>query len=167
MQEKPPDLESLIRALIEKGARVVLVGGYAMIAHGANTETRDVDFAFAREKQTVRAIVEALAPFRPFPREFPAGLPFVWDELSVSTSTLMTLQTTAGKIDLLGETPGVETFEELYRSADTINLYGFQVKVACMEHLIAMKRAAGRQKDLDHLQNLENLRREKLGLDDH
>ena len=157
MQEKPPDLESLIRALAETGARVVLIGGYAMIAHGANTETRDVDFAFARDKHNIRAIVDALAPFKPVPREFPPGVPFIWDEQSVWNSSLLTLQTTLGKIDLLGETPGVNSFEDLYSDAPTIRLYGFDVRVASLDHLRLMKQAAGRDKDLNHLKIIENL----------
>ncbi len=157
MQEKPPDLESLIRALAESRAKVVLIGGYAMIAHGANTETRDVDFAFGRDRHNIRAIVDALAPFKPVPREFPPGVPFIWDEQSVWNSSLLTLQTTLGKIDLLGETPGISSFEDLYADAPTIRLYGFDVRVASIDHLRAMKQAAGRDKDLDHLKMIDGL----------
>jgi predicted nucleotidyltransferase len=157
VQEKPPDFEILVRALIEAEARVVLIGGFAMMAHGSNTDTRDVDFAFARDKQTVHALKVALDPYKPRPRDFPLDLPFLWDEQSIWVSTLLTLQTTVGKIDLLAEIEGVGSFDELDRGALVVPMFGLPVKVASLQHLVAMKLAAGRPKDLIHSEELKRL----------
>ncbi len=46
---------------------------------------------------------------------------------------------------------GTEGFEDLIRSAETIDAFGVRVLVASLRDLIRSKEAAGREKDLRHL----------------
>ena len=69
----------------------------------------------------------------------------------------MNLETDAGSVDLVGEPDGVASFEDLWEGATLMDRQGIQVRVASVEALIAMKRAAGRPKDYGHLLELERL----------
>jgi len=153
--EKLPDFTTVLKALRESGAQVVLIGGVAMNAHGTDTATFDIDFAFARTRQTERAIAQALGRFHPRPKGFPEGLPFVWDETTVHNMTTLTLATAEGDVDFLAEPDGAPPFTELAARALEVEVFGERVLVASIDDLIAMKRAAGRPKDLLHIMHLE------------
>ena len=157
------DFQRIIAALDASGLRFVIIGGIAMRLQGAAHITDDIDFAFARDPQSLTSLVRALAPFHPRLRGAPAGLPFFWDLRTLQTSINMTLETDAGEVDLVGEPDGVASFEDLWESATVIDRQGVQVRVASVEALIAMKRAAGRPKDYSHLLELERLRKVNAG----
>jgi predicted nucleotidyltransferase len=57
-----------------------------------------------------------------------------------------------------GNVPGVDSFQGLWERSSEKVLFGVPVRVASLEDLIAMKRAAGRAKDQPHLLELERLR---------
>jgi predicted nucleotidyltransferase len=48
-------------------------------------------------------------------------------------------------------------FEQLWQSADEMVIGGTPVRIASVEHLVAMKRAAGRPQDLRDVAELELL----------
>ena len=50
-QVRPPtldDLRKICRSLEEQGARYVLIGGFAMILHGGERTTKDIDLLVPR-----------------------------------------------------------------------------------------------------------------------
>jgi len=157
------DFQRIIAALGASGLRFVIIGGIAMRLQGASHNTDDIDFAFARDPQNLEALVRALAPFHPRLRGAPAGLPFFWDLRTLQTSIKMMLETDAGEVDLVGEPDGVASFEDLWESATTMDRQGVQVRVASVDALITMKRAASRPKDYGHLLELERLRKVNAG----
>ncbi len=55
---------------------------------------------------------------------------------------------------ILAEPKGVDNFEGLWARADTMEMFGLAVRVASIEDLIAMKRAANRPKDQVHILEL-------------
>ena len=73
--------------------------------------------------------------------------------------TNMTLDTEAAPVDLLAEIPGIESFEALWNRSVETDIYGVMVRVASLDDLIAMKRAANRPKDQSHLYELEAIKR--------
>ena len=102
-------------------------------------------------------LVSALAPFHPRPRGFPKDLPFVWDEATLRNSTVFTLQTDLGEIDLLAEVAGLGTFAEVRAESVAVEAFGRPVISLSLAGLIRAKRAAGREKDLSALPELESL----------
>lgn len=61
---RTPQIEDLIRicrALNERGARYVLIGGFAVIAHGAGRTTKDIDFLVDTSTDNVSRIKSALS----------------------------------------------------------------------------------------------------------
>jgi len=71
------------------------------------------------------------------------------------------LATDLGAIDLLGDITGGGTYEDLLPHSITISLYGLSCRCLGLEHLIHVKRAAGRPRDLDAVAELEILLEER------
>jgi hypothetical protein len=70
-------------------------------------------------------------------------------------SRILTLSTVDGDIDLLVEPSCCPPYEILKANADRIEVEELPVLVASVDDLIAMKRAAGRPRDLIDLEALE------------
>jgi predicted nucleotidyltransferase len=159
VQEPPLDVKRILTALEESGVRFVLVGGLAVIIHGSDRSTLDMDIVYDRRDQNVSALVDAVRALKPLLRTKDGGVPFLWDAKTVKNGCHFTLLTDAGPLDLLGDAQGVTDFDALWEHAEEAELYGLPVRVASIEDLIAMKRAAGRSKDLLHIQELEALKK--------
>ncbi|HEX4668268.1 MAG TPA: hypothetical protein VH207_16890, partial [Chthoniobacterales bacterium] len=74
------DFPLVLRTLAEAKIEFIAVGAIAAIAEGVILTTDDLDVVYARSPENLRRIVAALAPFKPYLREAPPGLPFRWDE---------------------------------------------------------------------------------------
>ncbi|MBX7131420.1 MAG: hypothetical protein K1X67_01965 [Fimbriimonadaceae bacterium] len=153
------EVRQLVEAIAGSGADVVSIGGVAVILIGGEHYTKDVDFAFSRKRESLKKIVEALAPYHPKPVDWPEGVPFVWDDQTLQGMTTITLDTDIGRIDFLAEPDGAPPYDDLRSRAIPFDLEGVTIYVACIEDLIAMKRAAGRPKDLAHIAELETIQR--------
>ena len=149
----------MIRALAN--VRFIVVGGVAAIAHGATRLTQDFDVVYARDTENLRALATALSPHAPYLRGAPPGLPFVFDERTLSQGLNFTLETALGDVDLLGEIVGGGGYDALEPHSIELELYGVRCKCLDLPTLIHVKRAAGRPKDLDAVAELEEILRER------
>jgi hypothetical protein len=156
-----PDLLGFIRVLSTAGVEYIIVGGVAGNLHGALRTTLDLDVVYSRAPRNIEKLVAALAPYQPYLRGAPAGLPFVFDQATVERGLNFTLVTTLGDLDLLGEVTGGGHFENLKRDAEAIDIEGLSCWVVSLPTLIALKRAAGRGKDREALAELEALLEER------
>jgi len=57
---EPDDLVRVCRSLNSHGAKYVLIGGFAVIAHGATRFTKDIDFLVDDTPDNVRLVTKAL-----------------------------------------------------------------------------------------------------------
>lgn len=158
LEQRERTFRAVLEALARSGARVVLIGGLAMRAHGSAYLTEDIDFCYSRARENLSMVAAALAPFRPSLRGAPEGLPFHWDERTIRHGCNFTLNVAGVGIDLLGDAAGITSFEDLWQRGMDVELYGLKSRVASLDDLIAMKRAANRLKDQSHLLELERLR---------
>jgi hypothetical protein len=156
-----PDLLGFVRVLSGAGVEYIIVGGVAAGIHGALRTTVDLDVVYRRTPDNIDRLTAALAPYRPYLRGAPAGLPFHFDRDTVLRGLNFTLTTTLGALDLLGEVTGGGSFDDLMASAETVTLEGFACRVVSLPTLIALKRAAGRGKDREALAELELLLEER------
>jgi hypothetical protein len=156
-----PDLLGFVRVLSGAGVEYIIVGGVAAGIHGALRTTLDLDVVYRRTPDNIDRLTSALAPYRPYLRGAPAGLPFRFDRDTVLRGLNFTLTTTLGELDLLGEVTGGGAFDDLIASAETVTLEGFGCRVVSLPTLIALKRAAGRGKDREALAELELLLEER------
>ena len=58
---EPEDVSKLCRALNEAGAKYVLIGGFAVMAYGADRYTKDIDLLIDDSPDNVRRVKQALA----------------------------------------------------------------------------------------------------------
>jgi hypothetical protein len=155
------DLAALVRVLSGAGVEYVIVGGIAGNLHGAARTTLDLDIVYARSAENVARLVRALAPYAPYLRGAPAGLPFRLDEETISRGLNFTLTTSIGDLDLLGEITGGGGYERVKAQAQIMTLEGFECRVVNLPALIALKRAAGRGSDRSPKASRRRLRRRR------
>jgi hypothetical protein len=151
------DFRGLLTALVDGGVEFILVGGAAATAHGSTRLTQDVDVVYSRTQANLARLTTALAPYQPYLRGAPRGLPFSWDEQTLRRGLNFTLTTTLGDIDVLGEIVGGGGFDDLRPHAIELTLFGVPVLCLGLEKLIEVKRAAGRPKDLEAIAELEEI----------
>jgi predicted nucleotidyltransferase len=154
------DFRALLATLVGHGVEFIVVGGVAATVHGASRLTRDVDVVYARSDANLDRVVAALAPYRPYLRDVPPGLPFRLDRDTLRRGLNFTLTTDLGAIDLLGEIVGGGGYEALLPHAVAIEAYGLSMRCLGLEKLIEVKRAAGRPRDLEAVAELEAIREE-------
>jgi len=155
------DFGALLRPLSQGGVRFIVVGGIAAAAHGAARATYDLDIVYARDTENLRRLVEVLGPLSPYLRGAPPGLPFRFDEATLQRGLNFTLTTTAGSLDLLGEIAGNGTYDTLLPDSAPAHAFGVTCQYLSLPRLIAVKRAAGRPKDLEAIAELEALLEER------
>jgi hypothetical protein len=150
----------LVRALGAAHVRYILIGGYAAQIRGSGVLTGDLDICYARDKQNLEALAAALRGLEAALRGAPPGLPFKLDGRTLANGDSFTFTTVSGDLDVLGTPSGTEGYDDLARSATQHEIEGVRIAVASIDDLIRMKRAAGRVKDLLHLEQLGALRDE-------
>ena len=94
---------------------------------------------------------------RPGLRHLPPDLPFVRDETTLRNGSVFTLATDLGSIDLLAEVTGIGDYSEVRASSIEVDAFDRRVWTLDLPGLIRAKRAAGREKDLRLLPELESL----------
>lgn len=157
------DLPSLLKALAGAGVEFIVVGGAAATAHGSSRLTADLDVVYRRNRENIGKLAAALAPFNPYLRGAPSGLPFRWDEKTIARGLNFTLATTLGDLDLLGEIAGGGDFEDLVAHSITLHVFGIDCYCLSLRQLIQAKRASARPKDLDTIAELEAILEEQQG----
>ncbi len=153
------DPAAILRQLNEHHVDYVLIGGLALIAHGAAYITKDLDICYGRNEENFAALVNALSAFHPYLRGVPPGLPFRLDVPTMRAGLNFTLTTDLGDIDLLGEVSGVGGYEQALEKSIEKRVQDLPVRVLSIDGLIAAKKAAARPRDLDHLRTLEELKK--------
>ncbi len=151
------DFQKIIVALSQAGVDFVIVGGLAATAHGSSRLTQDIDVVYSRAADNIDRLVRSLAPFEPYLRGVPVGLPFEWSGATIERGLNFTLTTTIGDIDLLGEITGGGRYEDLLSHSQEMEFFGRRCKCLDLPTLVRVKRAAGRPKDLEVIAELEAL----------
>jgi len=148
----------LLTALVAHGVDFVAVGGIAMIAHGSPRLTQDLDICYAGDDANLDVLGAALIELGATLRGIDDDVPFIPDGRALRRTTILTLATREGPIDLLPRPSGAPPYHELRQRATRFDLDGVGVLVASLDDLEAMKRAAGRPKDQIDLEEIETIR---------
>lgn len=154
--------DELIAALADAGVEYILIGGFAVGAHGFPRATNDLDIVpspdrsnLARLARVLRDVDARLDRAGDFDRtEFPFD-PLDPEQLAQGGNFV--LFTRLGRLDIMQWVPGVpadQAFDHLDRAAVDTSLGGRRLRVCSRADLIEMKRAAGRPQDLVDLQAL-------------
>ncbi len=154
-------LRELLERLTKGGVDFVVIGGVAVIMQASPRFTKDLDICFSPERENLERLAAVLTEVGAKLRGVDEDLPFVPDARTLRQTQILTLTTADGGLDLLVEPDGAPSYPALRRRADEIDLEGIVVRVASIDDLIAMKRAAGRPQDLVDLESLEITRRRR------
>jgi predicted nucleotidyltransferase len=151
--------DELLRRLSESGAEFIVIGGLALGARGVVRATKDVDVVVAPDPANLKLVAEVAvaAGGRVQRGEALLGTPFaIAAELASGEQTA--IETDLGRLDVVQGLEGVPSYEELRSRAGEAEVLGVSVAVCSVEHLRAMKRAAGRTRDLADLEDLDAAR---------
>jgi hypothetical protein len=158
MKEEAPRLLDALHVLARHRVRFILIGGYAAIARGSPLLTGDVDVCYARDDENLERLAAALRELKATLRGAPPDLPFQLDAKALKEGDHFTFSTTVGALDCIGTPAGTRGFGDLDKDATDIEVDGLTVRVASLDDLIRMKRAAGRPKDQVGLEWLRAVR---------
>ena len=145
----------LLAVLVAHGVDFVVVGGMAAVFHGSSRITQDLDITYSTEPANLQVLGGALIGVDAKLFTVEEDLPFVPDARTLSQTEILTLATRLGKLDLLRAPAGAPSYSDLRSRAELVTLGEYAIRVAQTADLIAMKRAAGRAKDLADIEELE------------
>jgi len=142
----PTDFRAFLRLLAEHGVEYLVVGGYAVSFHGYPRTTGDLDVWVHRAPANARRLVEALGAFG-------FDVPELTPELFLEPDRIVRMGHPPLRIEVLTTIDGVD-FETCYSTRREATLDGVLVSLIDLEGLKQNKRASGRTKDLNDLENL-------------
>lgn len=142
------DFRDFLSAFNKYNVRYILVGGFSVILHGYSRTTGDMDVWVEQTPENYKNIVKAFQDF---------GMPVfdmteenffhhpVWD--------VYTFGNPPAAIDILMKVKGLE-FGECYEKAVLFEDEGLKIRTLHLNSLIEAKKASGRPKDIDDINNL-------------
>ena len=143
------DFRDLLQALLQTGARFLVVGAHAMAVHGVPRATGDLDVWIDLDPANAERVWQALVRF---------GAPVDGLELSrkdfETPGMVVQIGLPPRRIDFLTEVSGL-SFEEAWQNRTTHPVGTLAVPFLSRQDLVRNKRAGGRPKDLADLDTLE------------
>lgn len=143
------DFAAALRDLNGAGIRYVIVGGLAVIRHGAVRATKDVDAAVAMDGDN-QARLERLV--EGWHATNPDGTPLRVAKLAAGG--MLALRTPHCFVDILSEQLLPAPFDDVLARADVKRIDGVEAPICSLTDLVAMKRSTGRSTDLLDLERL-------------
>ena len=134
------DYRDMLHALSDEKVRFLLVGAYALAAHGYPRATMDIDIWVMPSPQNADAVLRAL-------RRFGATLHNLTKEDLQKDGTIFQIGVAPRRIDIITAASGLQ-FEETYGRSLSVNIEGIEVHIPSIDDLIRNKKALGRTKDL-------------------
>jgi hypothetical protein len=142
----PQDFKEFLKLLNVRKIKYLLIGGYAVGYHGYPRATADMDIWIATEPRNATKLVAAL-------KEFGFNIPDLSAELFLQENQIVRMGVPPLRLEITTSISGV-AFAECYRSRVVDELDGVQVNLISLKHLKINKKASGRYKDLNDLENL-------------
>ena len=132
-----PDYSDLLKLFTENSVNYVVVGAYAMAAHGYVRATGDIDLFVKPTRENAEAVYESLASFG-------APLAGISGEDFTIPGNIYQIGVPPNRIDILTAIDGMK-YEESGRV--TIEVAGLEIPFLDLESLKRYKAASGRAKD--------------------
>jgi len=134
------DVVSLVRALNENEVPYLLIGGYALFAHGYHRATEDIDILVPTGKETAKNLIKALMVL---PDKAAKDLPIEWFKEGEEENIRLA---DAFVVDLMFNACG-ETYKTLLPYAESIEIAeGVTLRTINLEGLLLTKQTV-REKD--------------------
>lgn len=134
------DYKDMLLCLQKHGVDFIIVGAYALAAHGLPRATGDIDILVRPSTINGEKVIHALV-------EFGAPLQGLSASEFATLGNVVQIGVEPCRIDLLTEVDGVD-FDQLWSNKMTITVDDIRVDIISKKDLITNKKAAGRPKDL-------------------
>jgi predicted nucleotidyltransferase len=144
------DYRDMLHVLSDEKVKFLVVGAYALAAHGYPRATMDIDIWVMPSSQNADAVLRAL-------RRFGAPLHDLTKEDLQKKETVFQIGVAPRRIDIITAATGLQ-FDETYERSLVVNIEGIEVHIPSIDDLIRNKRAIGRTRDLADAEALESLR---------
>jgi hypothetical protein len=128
----------------------MLVGGYAIAFHGYPRTTGDMDIWIAFDPENAKKVTKVL-------KDFGCNIEALNDDLFIDPKNIIRLGIPPYRIEIITSVSGIN-FEDSYVGRITKDIDGIEVDFISRKDLITNKKAAGRNKDLDDIENLKKNR---------
>ena len=143
-----PDFRDLLSEFNAHGVEYLVVGAYALAAHGRVRATGDLDIWVRPAPDNAARVRKALAAFGAPVRD-------LTETDLIQPGLVFQIGIAPLRIDILTGIDGVE-FADAWAARITTRFAGHPVAVLSIEHLIRNKRTVGRAQDLADLEWLEH-----------
>ena len=158
-------IPKIVQALTDAKVAFVLVGGFAVQLHGFIRATLDIDLVLAMDDDNLNRFIEVgkqfgLAPVIPAPIDALKNAAQIeqWHKEKGMLAFALREPSIAGSVIDVLVRPDV-SFERLRQDAALMRLFGCDVAIASIDHLIEMKKIANRPKDRLDIEALEKIKR--------
>lgn len=141
-----PDFAEFVECLARHSVRYLVVGGYALAAHGLPRATGDLDVWVMVDPANARNVMQALV-------DFGFGAVGLSEDDFLDANQVVQLGYPPYRIDILTAIDGV-TFEQAWERRITVSGGASELDVIGREDLIANKLASGRPRDRDDVERI-------------
>jgi predicted nucleotidyltransferase len=142
-----PDFKEFVELLTKNKVEYLIVGGYAVGIHGHPRYTGDLDIWLNPTPTNAQLILICL-------KEFGFSSFGLKEDDFIKPGNVVQLGYPPLRIDLLTEIDGV-TFSESFENRKEIEMEGLIVNFIGYNELIKNKKASGRARDIDDIENLK------------
>jgi hypothetical protein len=143
------DYKEMLQCLADEGVKFLLVGAYALAAHGYPRATMDIDLWVMPSPGNAEAVLRAL-------QRFGAPLHGLTSADLQKDDTIFQIGVAPRRIDIITGASGLQ-FDATFSQSTKIEIEGLTVHVPTIRDLIQNKKASGRTKDLADVEALEAL----------
>ena len=143
------DFVDFIDALNKRKVEYIVVGGYSVIFHGYSRTTGDLDIWVNKTSSNYKKLLEAF-------NDFGMAIFDMTEEnfLSNPNIDVFSFGRPPVSIDIMTNVKGLE-FAESFGQSSIIKVEGLDLRLIDFRDLIQAKKASGRSKDFDDIENLE------------
>ena len=143
------DYKEMLQCLNAEGVDYLLIGAYAMAAHGFPRATMDIDIWVKPSPENAKAVWKAL-------QRFGAPLGQIAVEDFTKDDIIFQIGVAPRRIDIITGVSALN-FDETISRAIEVHVEGLKVLIPSVSDLITNKKATGRIKDLADVETLESL----------
>jgi hypothetical protein len=134
-----PDFKEMLSCLKDEAVDFIVVGAYALAAHGFPRATGDIDFWVRKSLDNAHRIMRALA-------RFGAPLAKLREEDFTQPEMIVQIGIEPSRIDIITSIDGVE-FDEAWENKVSVTIDELEVFILSKADLLRNKLAANRDKD--------------------
>jgi len=142
----PPDFKEFFQLLNSKEVDYLVIGGYAVAYHGYPRATGDIDIWIAINPQNAKKAIEAI-------KEFGFNDPHLTEDIFLREEQVIRMGVPPLRIEVLTSISGVD-FKSCYANRVVETIDNIEISLISLKHLKQNKKASGRYKDLNDLENL-------------